>query len=80
MDKMDKMDKTTIQLNKLILNSLKEIKQYPRQTSEELIGNLVEIFKKLKMKNQYDEFLHKIQQHKMKELWDNAEDEVWENA
>ncbi len=80
MDKMDKMDKTTIQLNKLILNSLKEIKQYPRQTYEELIVNLVEIFKKLKMKNQYDEFLHKIQQHKMKELWDNAEDEVWENA
>jgi len=77
---MDKMDKTTIQLNKLILNSLKEIKQYPRQTYEELIVNLVEIFKKLKMKNQYDEFLHKIQQHKMKELWDNAEDEVWENA
>jgi len=26
-------------------------------------------------KNQYDEFLHKIQQAKMKELWDNKEDE-----
>ena len=24
-----------------------------------------------------DEFLHKIQQAKMKELWDNKEDEAW---
>jgi hypothetical protein len=29
---------------------------------------------------QYDEFLHKIQQTKMKELWDNDEDEAWKNA
>jgi len=35
---------------------------------------------KTKKKNQYDEFLHKIQQPKMKALWDNKEDEVWENA
>ena len=28
-------------------------------------------------KNSYDEFLHKIQQAKMKELWDNKEDEAW---
>lgn len=27
-----------------------------------------------------DEFLHKIQQEKMQELWDNAEDGEWENA
>ena len=29
------------------------------------------------MNNQYDEFLHKIQQYKMKELWDNKKDEIW---
>jgi hypothetical protein len=74
------MDKTTIQLNKSIVNSLKEIRQYPRQTYDELINSLIEIFKKLKLKNQYDEFLHKIQQYKMKELWDNKEDDEWENA
>jgi len=33
-----------------------------------------------KRRNQYDEFLHKIQGPKMKELWDNTEDEAWENA
>lgn len=31
-----------------------------------------------KVKNQYDGFLHKIQQEKMRELWDNEHDEVWE--
>lgn len=27
-----------------------------------------------------DEFLRNVQQPKMKELWDNKEDEAWENA
>ena len=31
-----------------------------------------------KLNNNYDEFLHKIQQEKMKELWDNDKDEYWE--
>ena len=35
---------------------------------------------KTKPKNQYDEFLHKIQQQKMRELWDNEKDEVWNNV
>lgn len=34
----------------------------------------------MKMKNQYDEFLYKVQQYKMKELWDNKEDESWEKV
>ena len=29
----------------------------------------------MEKENQYDEFLHKIQQPKMKELWDSKEDE-----
>ena len=37
-----------------------------------------EIKKVISKRNQYDEFLHKIQQPKMKELWDNKEDEIWE--
>ena len=74
------MNKTTIQLNKSVVNSLKDIKQYPRQTYDDLMNNLIEMFRNLKLKNQYDEFLHKIQQYKMKELWDNKEDDEWENA
>ena len=74
------MSITTIQLDKSLVNSLKEIKQYPRQTYNEVIEHLIKIAKILKQKNQYDEFLHKIQQLKMKELWGNKEDEEWESA
>ena len=71
---------TTIQLDKSVVKSLKKIREYPRQTYNELISHMIEIFKNVKNRNQYDEFLHKIQQHKMKELWDNKEDEAWKDA
>jgi hypothetical protein len=29
-------------------------------------------------KKQFDKFVNKIQQNKMKELWDNKEDAEWE--
>jgi|TARA_Y100000034_G_scaffold69127_1_gene83491 hypothetical protein len=71
---------TTIQIDKSLVESLKNSKEYPRQTYNELIRKMIEVFKNVKKKNQYDEFLHKIQQPLMKELWDNKEDEVWENV
>ncbi|HIH31093.1 TPA: hypothetical protein HA235_00135 [Candidatus Woesearchaeota archaeon] len=73
-------DFTTIQLEKSIVNSLKEVREYPKQSYNDLIKKMVDIFRNTKMNNQYDEFLHKIQQQKMKELWDNKRDEEWENA
>ncbi len=71
---------STIQLNKKVIEQLKKAKEYPRQTYDELLDRMSKVFIQLKQRNQYDEFLHKIQQPKMKELWDNKEDEVWENA
>ncbi|MBU0535602.1 MAG: hypothetical protein KKE20_01450 [Nanoarchaeota archaeon] len=71
---------TTIQLDKSVVEELKEIREYPRQTYNELIEHMAKVFKNIKKKNQYDEFLHKIQQSKMKELWDNKEDEAWEHV
>ena len=72
--------KTTIQIDKEILDALKELKNYPRQTYNELISELIIFYKNVSISNQYDEFLHKIQQDKMQELWDNKEDEAWENV
>ena len=71
---------STIQLDKKTIESMKDLKEYPRQTYNELISKMMKVFKTTKNKNQYDEFLHKIQQMKMQELWDNKEDEAWENA
>jgi len=74
------MENTTIMLEKSVVRTLKEAKEYPRQTYSELIQKMIAMFRNVKMRNQYDEFLHKVQQPKMKELWGNKEDEAWENA
>jgi hypothetical protein len=71
---------TTIQLKKSTVKALKSIRKYPRETYNETISNLIKLAKEPKSTRQYDEFLHKIQQTKMKELWDNTEDEAWEHA
>ncbi len=73
-------EKTTIQLDKSLIRSLNEVKEYPRQTYNEIIIVAINTLKRVRKANQYDEFLHKIQQEKMKELWDNKEDEAWEDA
>jgi len=70
----------TIQLDKSVIVELKKLKRYPRETYTELIKSLIEEEKKNQNKNQYDEFLHKIQQKKMNELWNNKEDEYRENV
>jgi hypothetical protein len=71
---------TTVQLKKSVVKELKSIRKYPRETYNETILNLIKTAKETKKRRQYDEFIHRIQQAKMKELWDNEEDEVWEDA
>jgi hypothetical protein len=71
---------TTIQLNKSVVKDLKNIKKYPRETYNETISGLIKLAKESKKRTQYDEFLHRIQQAKMKELWDNPEDDSWQDA
>ncbi len=74
------MNATTIQLDTKIVEKLKKNREYQRQTYNELIEHMLHVFTMVKKRNQYDEFLHKIQQPKLKELWDNKEDEDWEYA
>ncbi len=74
------MVQTTIILDKETVNLLKKTKEYPRETYNELLKKMIKTFCESKKRNQYDEFLHKIQQPKMQELWDNKEDEAWNNA
>lgn len=72
------MEDSTILLNKKVIDMLKQAKDNPRQTYNELLEKMAKIILTLKERNQYDEFLHKIQQPKMKELWNNKEDEIWD--
>ena len=71
---------STIQLRREVIQEIKKAKEYPRQTYNELIDKMAKAFLHAKEYNQYDEFLHKIQEEKMKEIWDNKEDEAWEHA
>ncbi len=75
-------DESTIMLDKKVIEKLKEAKEYPRQTYNDLLNKMVILF--IAMKNQkesqYDRFLHEIQKKKMKELWDNEYDEAWEKV
>ncbi len=73
-------ESTSLQIDKKTLEVLKEVKDYPRQTYNELIMKMVEVYERFKSNNQYNEFLHKIQQMKMRELWDNEPDEEWEKT
>jgi hypothetical protein len=73
-------DVTTIQLKKSVVKELKNIRKYPRETYNETISDLIKTAKESQKRRQYDEFLHRIQQAKMKELWDNEEDEAWGNV
>ncbi|OLS21729.1 MAG: hypothetical protein HeimC3_34140 [Candidatus Heimdallarchaeota archaeon LC_3] len=74
------MSKTTIQVDSKLLERIKNLKEYPRQTYAEIIEKMINIYEYTKKQNQYDEFLHKVQKEKMKELWDNSADEDWENV
>ena len=74
------IEATTIQLDKNLVEKLKKAREYPRQTYNELLDKAITIFLSVKKNNSYDEFLHKIQQPKMKEIWDNKEDEVWDSV
>jgi len=71
---------STIQLRKEVITQLKKAKEYPHQTYNELLSHMAHVFIAVRKMNQYDEFLHKIQQPKMKELWDTREDEAWERV
>ena len=73
-------DTSTILLKKEAIELLKRAKDDPRQTYNDLIEKMAKLFIRIKERNQYDEFLHKIQQPNMKELWNNKEDEIWDNV
>jgi hypothetical protein len=77
---MNEKEVTTVQLKRSTLKELKSIRKYPRETYNETITNLIKLAKERATRRQYDEFLHTIQQAKMKELWDNTEDEAWEHV
>ena len=75
-------DESTILLNKETIHLLKEAKESPRQTYNELLEKMARMFIAVRTskKSTYDRFMHEVQKEKMKELWDNEYDEIWETV
>ncbi len=75
-------DNSTILLDKKVIQLLKQAREYPRETYNETISKIAKMFIEVKKKkeNSYDKYLHEVQKRKMKELWDNQHDEVWERV
>ena len=69
---------TTVRVDTSLLEALNKLKKHPRESYNEVISELVELAKS--PNKEQDRFLKEIQKPKMKELWDNKEDEAWERA
>ncbi len=68
---------TTIQLKKSVVQALKAVKRYPRETYNETILRLIT---EVKENEDFGIFVQKAQQSKMKELWEDGDYSGWENA
>ncbi len=71
---------TTIQIKKDTAQLLKANRDHSRDSYDDIIRKLLQFYENARTHNQYDEFLHKIQQMKMRELWDNDEDDAWDQS
>ncbi len=74
---MPKTEVTTIQLDRSVVEALKRIKKYPRETYNETILNLIRNEEETR---EFDIFLQKAQEAKMKELWEEGDYSGWERA
>ncbi len=74
---MSKTEVTTIQLDRSVVEALKQIKKHPLETYNETILNLI---KNEEETREFDIFVQKPQEAKMKELWEEGDYSGWERA
>ena len=74
---MGRSEVTTIQLDKSVVEALKRVKKYPRETYNEVILNLIRNEEETR---EFSIFVQKAQEAKMKELWEEGDYSGWERA
>jgi predicted CopG family antitoxin len=74
---MSKSEITTIQIERSVLNELKRVKRYPRETYSETILNLIKMVEETK---EFGTFVQKAQEERMKKLWEEGDYSGWEHA
>ena len=68
---------TTIQLDRSVVDELKKFKRYQRETYSEIILNLIE---SVRENGEFETFVQKAQEERMKELWGEGDYSGWERA
>ncbi|MCL5989226.1 MAG: hypothetical protein M1166_02710 [Candidatus Thermoplasmatota archaeon] len=74
---MSRSEVTTIQLERSVVDALKRIKRYPRETYSETILNLI---KNSDETRELGIFVQKAQEERMKQLWGEGDYSGWEHA
>ncbi|MCL4335230.1 MAG: hypothetical protein M1402_03945 [Candidatus Thermoplasmatota archaeon] len=74
---MSKSGITTIQLDRSVVDELKKFKRYRRETYSEIILNLIE---SVRESGEFEMFVQKAQEERMKELWGEGDYSGWERA
>lgn len=69
---------TTVRVDTEVLEELGKLKKHPRESYNEIISELVDLAKN--SDKYHAKFLSEVQKTKMRELWNNKEDESWERA
>ena len=74
---MQKSNVTTIQVDRSVVDALKKLKRYRRETYSEIILNLIENIQEAR---ELETFVQRTQEEKMKELWGDGDYSGWEHA
>ena len=74
---MGRSEVTTIQLDRSVVEALKRVKRYPRETYNEVTLNLIRNEEETR---EFSIFVQKAQEAKMKELWEEGDYSGWERA
>ncbi len=72
------MSKTTIQIDSELKGLLESLKIHPREPYSDVIARLISL--KSESAEEFLKTIDKVQREKMRELWDNEDDEVWNNV
>jgi predicted CopG family antitoxin len=72
------MSKTTIQIDSELKDLLEQLKIHPREPYSDVIARLISL--KSESAEEFLKTVDKVQMEKMRELWDNENDEVWNNV
>lgn len=72
------MSKTTIQIDSELKVMLERLKIHPREPYSEVIARL--LYLNSESAEEILKTVDKVQREKMRELWDNEDDEVWNNV